>query len=423
MTKEFKALMCLVGAAAQGKGINELPNDLNWTVIESLANEQAVQTLLGYALRLSPELRCPFELREKLVAQMRQTAFSNSAWKSSTMQLLKEIREAGIHALLIKGYAVANCYAAPDTRLSGDVDIWIRSKDEKRACAFMKTKGFSVKNRRANEHHDVFQHPQLGCVELHVMLYDELVGDVWFRRTEDQAYVQEPDLEVSTPDGWYYTLGYTDHLIFLMLHLIKHFIQSGLSLRMMMDVTLFYIQNMNKIDSARVWKTMQSLKYETLVQCILCAMSHYCGIGVEVIKWQYSELSGRIDMILDDLESGGWLGKKSKSERAEGWYEYNRQVLLKKWTMKQYLFYMLRWKTRTYIKSIFPNREVLMDEYPCVQNRHILIPFVWLHRLVFRGICAIKDGILTDCIVVNPDEIGTEGEKRIKMFEMLGMLD
>ena len=176
MTNEFKALMQLVGAAAQGKALQKLPDDLDWARIERLANEQAVQTLLGYALRLSPALDCPAELRESLVSQMRQEAFSNHAWKHSTLQLLAEMNAAGIPALLIKGYALADCYAAPDCRMSGDTDLLIEPKNEKRACAFMKANGFAVERRWTNGHHDVCHHPRLGCVELHVMLYDEKDG-------------------------------------------------------------------------------------------------------------------------------------------------------------------------------------------------------------------------------------------------------
>ena len=83
MTNEFKALMQLVGAAAQGKAVSGLPDDMDWPKLERLANEQAVQTLLGYALKLSPALACPEELRKRLVGQMRQLAFSNNAWKDS----------------------------------------------------------------------------------------------------------------------------------------------------------------------------------------------------------------------------------------------------------------------------------------------------------------------------------------------------
>ena len=58
MTKEFGALMKLVGAAALGQRVTELPDDLDWQKIEQLAAGQSVKTLTGYALRLSPGLSC-----------------------------------------------------------------------------------------------------------------------------------------------------------------------------------------------------------------------------------------------------------------------------------------------------------------------------------------------------------------------------
>lgn len=423
MTNEFKALMQLVGAAAQGKALQKLPDDLDWARIERLANEQAVQTLLGYGLRLSPALDCPAKLRESLVSQMRQEAFSNHAWKHSTLQLLAEMNAAGIPALLIKGYALADCYAAPDCRMSGDVDVLIDPKDEKRACAFMKAQGFCVEHRWAKGHHDVCHHPQLGCVELHVMLYDEIVEDVWFGRMDGREFVCEPPIEAETPDGCYRTLGYTDHMIFLMLHLIKHFILTGMSLRMMLDVALFFSRHAERIDSARFWKTMESLKYGTIAQSILWAMVRYCGIDATSLPGLCEVCPKQVGMILDDLENGGWLGKIDEKAREEGWYEYNRQLLMKNRSKAQYLLFMLRWKTGAYLKALFPSRKTLAIRYPCVQKSVIVIPFVWVHRLIFRGSRAVKKGALTTCIVTDEKKIGASAQERVQMFKNLGMMD
>ena len=415
--------MQLVGAAAQGKALQKLPDDLDWARIERLANEQAVQTLLGYGLRLSPALDCPAELRESLVSQMRQEAFSNHAWKHSTLQLLAEMNAAGIPALLIKGYAVADCYAAPDCRMSGDTDLLIEPKNEKRACAFMKANGFAVERRWTNGHHDVCHHPRLGCVELHVMLYDEIVEDVWFGRMDGREFVCEPPIEAETPDGCYRTLGYTDHMIFLMLHLIKHFILTGMSLRMMLDVALFFSRHAERIDSARFWKTMESLKYGTIAQSILWAMVRYCGIDQTSLPGLCGDCPESVEMILDDLESGGWLGEMDKKAREEGWYEYNRQRLTKSRGKARYWLYMILWKKDIYIKSLFPSRETLAIRYPCVRKHAALIPFVWLHRLVFRGSQALKNGALTSYIVTDEKRVAASGQKRVQMFEKLGMLD
>ena len=423
VTNEFKALMQLVGAAAQGKALQKLPDDLDWARIERLANEQAVQTLLGYALRLSPALDCPAELRESLVSQMRQEAFSNHAWKHSTLQLLAEMNTAGIPALLIKGYAVADCYAAPDCRMSGDTDLLIEPKNEKRACAFMKANGFAVERRWTNGHHDVCHHPRLGCVELHVMLYDEIVEDVWFGRMDGREFVSESAIEVATQDGSYRTLGYTDHMIFLMLHLIKHFIMTGMSLRMMLDVALFFSHNAERIDSVRFWKTMESLKYGTIAQSILWAMVCYCGIDQTSLPGLCGDCPESVEMILDDLESGGWLGKIDEKAREEGWYEYNRQLLMKNRSKAQYLLFMLRWKIGAYLKALFPSRKTLAIRYPCVQKSVIVIPFAWVHRLIFRGSRAVKKGALTTYIIADEKKIGTSAQERVQMFKNLGMMD
>ena len=423
MTNEFKALMQLVGAAAQGKAVSGLPDDMDWPKIERLADEQAVQTLLGYALRLSSALDCPAELRESLVSQMRQEAFSNHAWKHSTLQLLAEMNAAGIPALLIKGYAVADCYAAPDCRMSGDTDLLIELKNEKRACAFMKANGFAVERRWTNGHHDVCHHPRLGCVELHVMLYDEIVEDVWFGRMGGGEFVSEPSIEVATQDGSYRTLGYTDHMIFLMLHLIKHFILTGMSLRMMLDVALFFSHHAERIDSVRFWKTMESLKYGTIAQSILWAMVCYCRIDQTSLPGLCGDCPESVEMILDDLESGGWLGKIDEKAREEGWYEYNRQLLMKNRSKAQYLLFMLRWKIGAYLKALLPSRKTLAIRYPCVQKSVIVIPFAWVHRLIFRGSRAVKEGALTTYIVTDEKKIGTSAQERVQMFKNLGMMD
>ena len=307
--------------------------------------------------------------------------------------------------------------------MSGDTDLLIEPKNEKRACAFMKANGFAVEHRWTNGHHDVCHHPRLGCVELHVMLYDEIVEDVWFGRMDGREFVCEPPIEAETPDGCYRTLGYTDHMIFLMLHLIKHFILTGMSLRMMLDVALFFSRHAERIDSARFWKMMESLKYGTIAQSILWAMVRYCGIDATSIPGLCEACPKQVGMILDDLENGGWLGKIDEKAREEGWYEYNRQLLMKNRSKAQYLLFMLRWKIGAYLKALFPSRKTLAIRYPCVQKSVMVIPFAWVHRLIFRGSRAVKEGALTTYIITDEKKIGTSAQERVQMFKNLGMMD
>ena len=165
------------------------------------------------------------------------------------------------------------------------------------------------------------------------------------------------------------------------------------------------------------------MKYGTIAQSILWAMVCYCGIDQTSLPGLCGDCPESVEMILDDLESGGWLGKIDEKAREEGWYEYNRQLLMKNRSKAQYLLFMLRWKIGAYLKALFPSRKTLAIRYPCVQKSALLIPLVWLHRLIFRGSRAVKKGALTTYIITDEKKIGTSAQERVQMFKNLGMMD
>lgn len=413
--------MQLIGAVTQGRRAT-LPEDLDWPRVEALAREQAVHILMGAALRKNPELPCPQVLRTKMQQEMRQVAISNSAWRSGILHLLQGMKAAGIPALLIKGYAVADCYALPDCRVSGDSDILIRPGDEKRACAFMKARGFEIQPRWKKGHHAVCHHPKLGCVELHVRLYDEIVEDVWFDRMDESEFVQEPPIEVQTQAGCYMTLGHTDHLLFLMLHLIKHFIMSGASLGMIVDVAAFFTRHADTVDDRRLWETLEKLRFGVIAQSLLWVAVRYCGFDAAALPGLAATCPETVALIVDDLEVGGCMGRNDQSAREEGWYEYNRQRLLEHKSMAQYLLYMLRWKGGLMVMALFPSRKQMEVRYPWLARHPLLTPCAWLHRLVFRGGRAVKNGALMTYIVTDQEDISAAGKKRVQLFEKLRMM-
>lgn len=246
--------------------------------------------------------------------------------------------------------------------------------------------------------------------------------DVWFGKLDGDAFIGETYIKERTQDGTYRTLGYTDHLIFLMMHLIKHFIQAGMSLQMMLDVALFFGSNADKIDSQRFWQTMESLQYGKVARSVLWAMVRYCGVAASTIPGLNSECQEHTDMLIDDLEEGGWLGRNDQSVREEGWHEYNRQLLMENRSKLQYLLYMFRWKSGMYWKALFPTRDALAKKYPYITKSSLLIPVAWLHRLVFRGGKAVKKGVLTSNIVMNEQNVSGIGKQRVAMFRKLQMI-
>lgn len=419
MTREFQQMLKLAAIGATGHAMDMSGEDIDWQKVLDAAKRQKVEYLVAYALKRNPQLLCPSEIRDPLLKEARTIMFSNAVHKRGIFQLLEDMEAAGIPAVLLKGYAIADCYALPESRMCGDADIWINPKDEDRACEFMKEQGFTVEPRWKNGHHAVCNHPILGCVELHVMLYDEIVEDVWFGKMDGSEFVVEHYLQINSEDGKYQTLGYTDHFIFLALHMIKHFILSGLTVQMMLDVALYFKRHAAQIDTERVWNTINSLHYGKLFNCILWATIRYCGFKQDDFPGVCEDPPEQVEEILSDLEDGGWMGWQDKSAREEGWQEYNRQVLMENRSRLQYFLYMQRWK---YCKALFPRREALAKKYPYVQKSVLLIPVAWLHRLVFRGGKAVKNGALTSYIVTDEQKVSAAGKTRVKMFRKLEMM-
>lgn len=422
MTREFQQMLKLAAIGATGHAMDISGEDIDWQKVLDAAKRQKVEYLVAYALKCNPQLQCPGEIRDPLLKEARTIVFSNAVHKQAIFHLLEDMEAAGISAVLLKGYAIAGCYAIPECRMSGDADIWINPKDEDRACEFMKKQGFTVEPRWKNGHHAVCNHPMLGCVELHVILYDEIVEDVWFGKMDGSEFVVEPYLQINTEDGKYQTLSYTDHFIFLTLHMIKHFILSGLTVQMMLDVALYFKQHAAQIDSERVWITINILHYGKLFNCILWAMIRYCGFKQEDFAGICDEAPEQVEEILSDLEEGEWMGCRDKSAREEGWQEYNRQVLLKQKSKWGYFLHMVWWKVGMFKTAILPPAHKLKQKFSYAQKHPILLPVAWLHRLIFRGSRAVKKGALVQGVVLNDEKLAASAKQRVALFEGLEML-
>lgn len=327
MTNEFQFLLRLTSAGSTGETVVQPNFPVDWQKVQRLAQEQAVTALVGYALKRSPELDCPAPVRQMMTQSMRSAAIRNSLKRSTVFALLERMEAAGIHAVMIKGYDAATCYAVPECRVSSDTDIFVDPADEHRASRFLEQEGFRVEPRSKNSHHVTATHPTVGYVELHVQLYATLIENVWFNRLAKEDYIAEEHRQVTTEDGSYYALGYTDHLVFLTLHTVKHFITSGMSVRLMLDNALWMRAYREQIDFVRFWQVMADLKYTGLVNSILHALVTYGGFSRTDFTGMGDVDDEVVLRMLDDLETGGMMGQCDEAAREKSWHEYNRQKL------------------------------------------------------------------------------------------------
>lgn len=423
MTREFECLLNLFSIGSNDVGININLDGVDWNKLERLAEDQGISPIIGYALKITPEIACPEELRKVFINAMRSAGIRNTIRKSDICVLLQELATVGITAVVLKGFAAAEMYRMPECRGSSDVDLLIPADKEQQACDFMQAHGFSVTPRWKNGHHAVCHHPTMGCVELHVMLYDEMVEEIWFGKMDGNEYVSEPYQIVQSVDVSYTTLGYTDHLIFLTLHMVKHFILSGLSIRMMMDVALYYSKNVNKIDQRRFWRILRELRYNKLVSSVLWAMITYCGFHPNTFEGMERIDTEAIYMILDDLELGGCMGLHAKEEREQGWKVYNRRLITDQQSSFFYFVYMIKKRIRAAVGVLLTSKQHLKELYPFLKDRPWLIIYARFLWVIRKWRMVQENGRILNGVVSSKMDISEEGLRRIALFKKLDMMD
>lgn len=422
MSEENTLQMLIRLAAAGARGETLTVQKVDWPSLTPLAAEQGVVPLVALAVLHAPELECPEALRECLMNALRTECSTNLLRRQRVLHLIGELKQTGIEAKILKGYAIAENYACPESRSSVDTDLLIDVQQEKAALRFLEARGFRITPRVATSHHSVCQHKKYGEIEPHVALYDELIRDAWFQSADTAALVQEKSVTIETPDGSYTALGYTDHLIFITLHMVKHFILGGLTLRMMLDIALLFARNRERIDAARFWSTMERLHYAKLVNCVLWAMILYGGFQAADFPGCVAEAPEQIALMLGDLLQGGYMGVKETDAHYASGMEYNRLVLLKSKSTTGYRLYMLRFKMRSVAIHMFPNRKLLVEMYPRAGRHAAVWPFLFFYQMFAYPIKKVRSGALRRDIRSGSSTLEQETQARLDMFRKLDML-
>lgn len=319
MDSNFSALAYLFSCGALG--IIPEKTELDIKKVAILAKEQGVWDTVFVALKTLKDNGINEEKLNKLQLKFISKCANTLKNRERINDLLIEFKEQGIECVVLKGVTLAELYAYPETRQSGDVDLLINPADEQKAIFFLKSKGFSVKQRTENGNHSECKSETYGLIELHTSLYYNLMNDVWFN---NHKMIKEEYID----KGNYKTLGITDGFLYCFLHAVKHFLSNGLSLRQVADTLLYIKKYKDKIDFNRVYSVLEDLKYKDFLFSII-------GIGIEYMAFQKSDLiecgysTDKVNLILEDMQKCGIFGKKQNFKN-DLYYAYSKERFNKK---------------------------------------------------------------------------------------------
>lgn len=423
MTYEFEYLMSSLSFVASGIPMAEPSTNIDFNKVYELALKHSVMPMYAYAMGFSDVNFISKDAAASMKKLAQDIMLSAYIKKINVLNILDKLRASAVEAIVLKGFALSNCYFIPDARISGDTDIYVGTELEQRTLDFFSGEGFTVDKRNKYQKESKCYNNQCGLVEVHAAMYDDLTKNIWFEQLTEKDLIKEPYIRIEAEGKHFLTLGYTDNMIYISLHLIRHFISSGISLRQMLDVTLFYVKNKDRINLSRYWDTMTKLHYKTLINTVFSASVKYFRLPDEWLQILTEEVPDEIEiMLLNDLEEGGYLGSDDAINRIDGKSMYSKTKGIEKRSYLTHKIFLLKRFITFSLPALFPSVAELKNKYPYAKKYPVLLPAAWMHRLIFGGISSIRNKRFKTEIVLNEKNISEAGIKRMEMFRKLNMV-
>lgn len=402
MTDDFKLLCELFVSSLRGKRYSKKAEKGEVARVISLAAFHGCSYSILYALSMLYE-------NETTKRCVKGRVLSEQSKNASLTALFSLFEEKGIKAYVIKGNAVGRFYALPECRDSADTDILIDKANEKQVYKIMRERGCQVVPRTPYSHHATCTSPELGTVEIHVSLFFEMLNKVLFKNIDENILIKEEPVRVCEDNFSYLTLGYTDHYIFLALHMIQHFIRSGTSIRQICDILIYVEKCGDKIDFERFDSVISSLGYTGIMNTVYTVGEMYLDFSAEKLP-PHKEVADTIALeFMNDMEQGGWIGKG----RADGEELFRHYGMLKTENKTEYKKYLKRYQRKKIISSLFPGRKRIYAHFPFAKFP-LLLPVGWVCWL-FYGVKLYKSGELKSN-VNERDGLDNTQKQRLKLF-------
>lgn len=209
---------------------------IDFNEVYRLAEEQSVVGLVAAGIEHVNDVKIPKEMALQFAGQTLQLEQRNKEMNRFVSQLIEELRQEGIYALLVKGQGVAQCYERPLWRASGDIDLLLSYENYQKAKKFLISKATNIEDE--NEH---ALHLGLKIDKWIVELHGSLRSCTLSKMDKEIDAVQQDVLLNGSVRAWMcgnkqvFIPSPNYDVFFIFTHIIKHFFHGGIGLRQVAD--------------------------------------------------------------------------------------------------------------------------------------------------------------------------------------------
>lgn len=343
-----------------------LTEQADWVRLWRLAGEQSVLPMAADALADCPDLPGAVR-REAMLSVMAQVRAADAFTRRYAA-----LEQAGLTPLVVKGAVCRGLYPKPDLRPSADEDLLAPPGQARNIAALLERAGMTVENPDAEQ--------VIACRDGASGLYLEVHGTLFPALSEaygswNRFFNGAFDRRVFWKEAGVWTLCPQDHLLYLILHSLKHFLHSGFGVRQVCDICLFTAAYGGEVDWPALTAALDQVHGRLFYANLLAMGREHLGISgyPEQAEAWLAGMDTDCGDLLADLLSGGVYGGNTEQRK------HSSRITLSAVTGEG------RTGPGRLLRTLFPRGRDLTGTYPWLKGRPWLTPAAWAVRLLRYG--------------------------------------
>lgn len=331
----------------------ELEEGVDWAEIYELGKIHSVLAIVYLqAEKLGYRGECYAELKKAFLAAVKVAAMQDMGMAEVTAKLNAE----GVDHMPVKGYPLRELYPDRETRSFGDVDFLIDESDRQACHKALLDIGFEYDAEHYLKNVWTY-HKGILSLEVHdAIVYQRLYNDFDYI-----GFFKEKVKQKQLVEGHTYKLRDEDHLLYLLVHLSKHFYHVGVGVRMFLDIAVFINKLGDSLDFEYIKNELVKMKIEKFANAVFFICKKYLGARV-----QCDFVDQAVEKpVLDYVLSHGVFGFDNNNAKA--------------------IMFRMDGKKGAglFLSRIFLDYETMVMQYEWFKNgKKFMLPYAWARRAV-----------------------------------------
>ena len=382
--------------------MNGVSGAIGWEHIFKLAQ---MNNVLPFVYNQIRNLTDEFGIDPRYIIYLKNIVIRNSSEQIRMHSRLNEIVDAfereHIDYYILKGIILADLYPNPEYRYSCDIDIHIHESQLDSAMETLKSMGYEQSEFTDSNYEYKFFLPDNLMVELHTQLFEafydkhiNIIKNIHLDGKEKLTKYNVVGREIPT-------LKQNELFIYVLCHMVVHFISTGINIRYLMDICIYVNRYVNELDFVYIMQVMKQFDVTDFVMNIFQICNKYLGMIEIPIKQNGFDNNIVKELLIDVIE--GMLNHDPTIKQTEN--NYDKLVA----TMLYY-----KNKRSTLKNMFFPSIKVLAKDYKYLTKYKFLLPFAWVYRILSYPFRIRKNKNL----LVNIKE----GNERVRLLKKLDLL-